>query len=125
MQSIIDEHFHALRALTYVAKADKAFRAAEKRIFTFFFKRVAGHRMDTPELEALCIKMAFRLDVPSTGQFHYSVRELVRGVRKYRMAVCATAKAMINTDRKVAEYEKEVIDYLVRKLKPLEDLTAA
>lgn len=37
------------------------------------------------------------------------------------MAVCASAKAMINTGRKVAEYEKEVIDYLVRKLKPLED----
>lgn len=120
-QSIINQHFHALRALLYVAKADKAFRAMEKRLFLFFFKRVAGHRMDTYELEARCLKAAMSLDTPTTGQFHYSVRKLVSGVREYRMAVCATAKAMINSDKKVAAYELEVLGYLTRKLRPLED----
>ncbi|MCK2095210.1 WYL domain-containing protein [Thauera aromatica] len=120
-RSIVGQHFHALRALLYVAKADKAFRSAEKRLFAFFFKRVAGHRMNTGELEARCIKMAMEIDLPTTGQFHYSARQLAPLLRTYRMAVCATAKAMINTDKKVAPYELEVLDYLVRKLRPLDD----
>lgn len=121
VESIVDQHFHALRALIYVAKADKAFRATERRIFTFFFKRVAGHRMDTPQLEELCIKRAFQIDTPSTGQFHYSIRHLIPRLRTYRMAVCASAQAMVNSDKKVHDYEKEVIAYMVKKLKPLED----
>lgn len=120
-RSIVDQHFHALRALIYVAKADKAFRAAEKRLFLLFFKRVAGHRMDTELLQTLCIKAALQMDTPTTGQFHYSVRHLTSGVRRYRMAICATAKAMVNSDKRIAPYEVEVIEYLTRKLRPLHE----
>jgi WYL domain-containing protein len=117
---IVEQHMHALRALLYVAKADKAFRAAERRLFLFFFKRVAGGQMETEELEAQCLKAVSRLDAPSTGQFQYSARQLASRDRAYRMAVCATAKAMINSDKTVAPYEVEVFDYLTRKLKPME-----
>lgn len=120
-RSIINQHFHALRVLLYVAKADKAFRAAERRLFAFFFTRVAGHRMDTEALRAKCMTLATQIDTPSTGQFHYSVRQLAPRLRTYRMAVCATARAMINSDRAVAPYELEVLDYLVRKLRPLDN----
>lgn len=121
VNSIINQHFHALRALIYVAKADKAYRAAEKRQFNLFFKRTAGHRMDTEALRARCMREAARIDPPSTGQFYYSVRQLIPRTKAYRMAICATAKAMINSDKTVASYEIKVFDYLVRKLKPLDD----
>lgn len=120
-RKIVAEQFHALRALTYVAKADKAFREAEKRLFVMFFKRIAHYRLDADAVEQRAVKFALELDPPTTGQFHYSVRQVAQRGRRYRMAVCATAKAMINTDKKVAPYELEVLDYLVRKLRPLDD----
>src|SRR5574337_640081 len=119
--TIVDHHTHALRVLLYVAKADKAFRAAERRHFMFFLKRVAGGQLERiPELEELCVKAVKRLDTPSTGQFQYSARELAERERSYRMAVCATAKAMIDSDKTVVPYELEVFAYLTRKLRPLE-----
>lgn len=121
VHSIINQHFHALRALIYVAKADKAYRAAERRLFNLFFTRTAGHRMDTNALRERCMVEAARIDPPTTGQFYYSVRQLIPRTKKYRMAICATAKAMINSDKTVASYEIKVFDYLVRKLKPLDD----
>lgn len=120
-RDIVAQQFHGLRALMYVAKADKAFRAAEKRLFLMFFKRIAHYRMDAGPLEERAAKFALEIDPPTTGQFHYSVRQVAQRGRRYRMAVCATARAMINTDKKVAPYELEVLDYLVRKLRPLDD----
>ena len=120
-RDIVAQQFHGLRALIYVAKADKAFRAAEKRLFLMFFKRIAHYRMDAGPVEERALKFALEIDPPTTGQFHYSVRQVEQRGRRYRMAVCATAKAMINSDKKVAPYELEVLDYLVRKLKPLDD----
>lgn len=120
-RSVVESQFHGLRTLIYVAKADKFLRAAEKRLILFFFKRIAAYRMDDPEVEDAAIKLALKIDTPSTGQFYYSVRQVAQRGRRYRMAVCATAKAIINTDKKVSPYELEVLDYLVRKLKPLDD----
>lgn len=120
-RDIVAQQFHGLRALIYVAKADKAFRAAEKRLFLMFFKRIAHYRMDAGPVEERALKFALEIDPPTTGQFHYSVRQVAQRGRRYRMAVCATAKAMINSDNKVSPYELEVLDYLVRKLKPLDD----
>lgn len=119
--SILNQHFHALRALYYLAKADKAFRAAEKRLYRLFLARVAGHRMDTDELRERCMKLALGIDTPTTGQFHYSVRQLQDRTRSYRMAVCATAKAMLNSDKTVVSYEQKLFKHLVDRLKPLEE----
>jgi hypothetical protein len=117
-QSIINQHFHALRALLYIAKADKTFREAERRLFTLFFKRVAGHRMDSPELEDACMRRAIRQLPPTFGEFQYSVRQVAERLPDYRRAVCAVAKAMINTDAKPTPVELEGFDYLVKKLLP-------
>lgn len=120
-ESIIAQHFHAMRVLYYIAKADKAFRAAEKRLYTMFLHRVAGHRMDSDALREHCIKVAMAIDPPTTGQFNYSVRQIKGRTRKYRMAVCATAKAMLNSDKKTSSYEEKLFKYLISKLNPLEE----
>lgn len=119
--ALLSEHFHALRALMYVAKADKFFRAPERRLFALFFSRVASLSTRLGGVQERCIKLALELDPPTAGQFHFSVRQVSGQARPYRMAVCATAKAMINTDKKVSAHEAEVFDYIIKKLRPLDE----
>lgn len=120
-RQVVAEHFHGLRVLIYVAKADKRFRAAEKRLLLMFFKRIAHYRFVSAEMEALAETFALEIDPPRTGQFYHSVGKVAERGRRYRMAICATAKAMINSDNLVKEYELHVLDYLVRRLRPQED----
>lgn len=118
---IIEKHAMALMILIFVAKADKVFRNAEKRLYGLFLKRVLANESLPAEMEALCSKRASKLDVPSAGHFHYCLEKIGEyRDRPYRMAVCATAKAMLNTDKKVVPYEAELMEHLLRKLKPLE-----
>lgn len=57
-----------------------------------------------------------KMPEPTSGQFRYYVRQLVDRLPDYRMAVCATARAMINTDKVPTDAEAEAFFHLIDKL---------
>lgn len=106
------EHNTALEALLYMAKADKAIRAAELEIITQYCRDVTGdQRLDTATIRAVLN----HVHLTSLLGFKQKIGALQREPETARR-VAAACRAIVATQKTIHPDELEALDYLDKKL---------
>lgn len=110
---LIDFHRDALSILLYIAKADRFFRKAEREIYAVFLQwAISQQNLDADTAAHFAMEVE-ALEAPDTQAFHAAVERVAELYPDYRKAVAITAKLMIETDKTIAESEREMFDYLI------------
>lgn len=108
----LEKHRPALDALFYVAKADRAFRAAEKQIVRHF---LIDEGVTNTTATAIIDQMT-RWEIPSAIAYGRALRQLNECPPDYRRRLKRAAEAMVASDKSVHPTESRALARLVKEL---------
>lgn len=110
---LYEEEYDTLRVLLYVGKADGQLRAAEKTIILETCRALAN---DSRITDTMIDELFTSLDVPTLQAFKLAVGRLATKESEARTVLMKAAEEMVATQKTVHPSEKEVLDYMQKRL---------
>lgn len=110
----LDMHAWALEALFYLAKADRAFRAAEKNLIHRFLTEAGVESKTATAIVGAIAKWG----VPSARRYGVTLTQLKGSPLEYRLRVLHTARAILACDRTTHPAEERALARMEKELHP-------
>lgn len=110
--AVIDEHGDALSTLLFVAKADGAFRQAEKNHLAEFCRSVGA----PPSAVDVVVKDVSEWAVPSAIAYGKALRSTAEKPEEYRRSVLEAASRMVASDKATKDNEVKALARMAKEL---------